>query len=100
MGLLTCMFSSSSNGNSSARICDSSTWSPQAGQHISIRTYRELNPAPTSNPTSRRTGTFSTGGNFRSTEGQQEEGNRQPMTLTPQHLTQAVNQRLLESLRN
>nr|ARB16261.1 transcriptional regulator protein [Cotton leaf curl Multan virus] len=100
MGALISMCSSSSRANSSARITDSSTWYPQPGQHISIRTYRELNPAPTSNPTSRRTGTFSTGGNFRSTEGQQEEGNRQPMTLTPQHLTQAVNQRLLESLRN
>nr|AQT27326.1 regulatory protein [Cotton leaf curl virus] len=100
MGLLTCMFSSSSKGNSSARICDSSTWSPQAGQHISIRTYRELNPAPTSNPTSRRTGTFSTGGNFRSTEGQQEDVKRQPVKLDPQHLKQAVNQRLLESLMN
>nr|AFB81510.1 C4 protein [Cotton leaf curl Rajasthan virus] len=100
MGLLTWMFSSSWKGNSSARIGGTSTGSPQAGQHISIRTFRELNPAPTSIFTSRRTGTFSTGGNFRSREGQQEEGNRQPMTLTPQHLTQAVSQRLLESLRN
>nr|QZA73685.1 AC4 protein [Mesta yellow vein mosaic virus] len=100
MGLLTCMFSSSSRGNSSAKICDSSTWSPQTDQHISIRTYRELNPAPTSSPTSTRTGTFSNGANFRSTEGQQEEGSRQPTTLTPQHLTREVSQRLLESLRN
>nr|AFB81528.1 C4 protein [Cotton leaf curl Rajasthan virus] len=100
MGLLTCMFSSSSKENSRPKKGDSSTWSRQAGQHIFIQTYRELNPAPTSNPTSRRTGTFSTGGNFRSTEGQQEEDNKQPMTLTPQHLTREVSRRLLESLRN
>nr|AEI52883.1 ac4 protein [Cotton leaf curl virus] len=100
MGLLTCMFSSSSKGNSSARICDSSTWSPQAGQHISIRTYRELNPAPTSNPTSRRTGTFSTGGNFRSTEGQQEEGIKHAMALHCSGRKWEVSRKFLESLRN
>nr|CCD21824.1 AC4 protein [Mesta yellow vein mosaic virus] len=100
MGNLIFTCSSSSKGNTSAKIIDSSTWSPQPDQHISIQTYRELNPAPTSSPTSTRTETFSSGGNFRSTEYQQEEGNRQPTTLTPQHLTREVSQRLLESLRN
>ncbi|ACM45550.1 AC4 [Bhendi yellow vein Bhubhaneswar virus] len=100
MGLLTCMFSSNSKENTSAKTTDSSTSHPQTGQHISIRTFRELKPAPTSSPTSTRTGTFSNGANFRSTEGQQEEGSRQPTTLTPQHLTREVSQRLLESLRN
>ncbi|AMW03308.1 AC4 protein [Malvastrum yellow vein Changa Manga virus] len=100
MGNLIFTCSSSSKANTSARIRDSSTSYPQLGQHISIRTYRELNPAPTSSPISPRTGTFSSGGNFRSMEDLQEGDNRQQTTLTPQHLTQAVNQRLLASLRN
>ncbi|ADD62432.1 Rep protein [Cotton leaf curl Kokhran virus] len=44
-GALISMCSSSSRANSSARITDSSTWYPQPGQHISIRTFRELNQA-------------------------------------------------------
>nr|ALB26364.1 AC4 protein [Hollyhock yellow vein mosaic virus] len=100
MGNLICTCSSSSRGNTSAKISDSSTWSPQAGQYISIQTFRELNPAPTSSPTSTRTETPSNGESFRSMDDLQEEDNRQPTTLTPQHLTQAVSQRLLESLRN
>ncbi|CBY88996.1 AC4 protein [Hollyhock leaf curl virus] len=100
MGNLIFTCSSSSRANTNAKITDSSTSYPQPGQHISIQTFRELNPAPTSSPTSLRTGTFSTGANFRSTEDQQEEGNKQPTTLTPQHLTREVSQRLLESLRN
>ncbi|ACI43935.1 AC4 protein [Tobacco yellow crinkle virus] len=55
MGSLISMCSYNSKGNIHARITDSSTWSPQPGQHISIRTYRELNLAPTSSPTSTRT---------------------------------------------
>nr|CDN40972.1 C4 protein [Eclipta yellow vein mosaic virus] len=100
MGNLICTCSSSSRGSTSARITDSSTWSPQPGQHISIRTFRELNQARTSSHTSRRTETPSTGESFRSMEDLQEGDNSQPMTLTPQHLTQAVSQRLLESLKN
>ncbi|ALB26328.1 AC4 protein [Eclipta yellow vein virus] len=100
MGNLICTCSSNSKANSGAKIADSSTWYPQLGQHISIRTFRELNPAPTSSPTSRRTETFSNGDNFRSTDDQQEGDNKQPTTLTPQHLTREVSQRLLESLRN
>nr|ARE29894.1 C4 [Pea leaf distortion virus] len=100
MGNLICTCSSSSRGNTSARISDSSTWYPQTGQHISIQTYRELNPAPTSSPTSTRTETLSNGESFRSTDDLQEEDNRQQTTLTPRHLTQAVSQRLLESLGN
>ncbi|QCE30485.1 AC4 [French bean leaf curl Madikeri virus] len=81
MGLLTCMFSSISKENSSARINDSSTWYPQTGQHISIRTFRELNPAPTSSPTSTRTETPSNGENSRSMEDLHEEVDRQLMML-------------------
>nr|UPO09303.1 C4 Protein [Ageratum enation virus] len=81
---LTCTFSSNSKANSSARITDSSNWYPQHGQHISIRTFRELNPAPTSTPISTRTETHSNGENFRSTEDLPVGGNRQQTTLTPQ----------------
>nr|CEL12089.1 Symptoms determinant protein [Cestrum leaf curl Islamabad virus] len=100
MGLLISTCLSSSKGNTSARITDSSTWSPQPGQHISIQTFRELNQAPTSSPIWRRMETPSTGESFRSMEDLQEGANRQPMMLTPQLLTQEVSQRLLESLRN
>nr|AWC15008.1 C4 protein [Pedilanthus leaf curl virus]AWC15014.1 C4 protein [Pedilanthus leaf curl virus] len=100
MGALICTCSSSSKGNTGAKISDSSTWSPQPGQHISIRTFRELNQAQTSSPIWRRTETPSNGESFRSMEDLLEEGNNQPTTLTPQRLTQAVSQRLLESLRS
>ncbi|CBL58159.1 AC4 protein [Malvastrum yellow vein Baoshan virus] len=95
MGNLIFTCSSSSKGSSSAKITDSSTWSPQPGQYISIRTFRELNPAPTSSPTSTRTGTHSNGESFRSTDDLQEGVNNQPTTLTPRHLTAEVSRRLL-----
>ncbi|CAJ90740.1 C4 protein [Sida yellow vein Madurai virus] len=82
MGNLICTCLSSSRGNTSARISDSSTWSPQTDQHISIRTFRELNQAQTSSPTSTRTETPSNGERFRSTEDLQEEDSRQQTTLT------------------
>nr|UQS49428.1 C4 protein [Tomato yellow leaf curl virus - Mild]WEM05831.1 C4 [Tomato yellow leaf curl virus] len=100
MGNHISMCLSSSKANSSAKINDSSTWSPQVGQHISIRTFRELNLVPTSSPTSTKTETPSTGVSFRSTDDLHVGVSNQPMTLTPQHLTQAVSQRLLESLKN
>ncbi|AAF04156.1 C4 protein [Tomato leaf curl Laos virus] len=95
MGLLISTCLSSSKGNTTARITDSSTWCPQPGQHISIRTFRELNQAQTLSPIWRRTETPSTGASFRSMEDLQGEDNRQPMTLTPKHLTAEVSQRLL-----
>nr|AHM63706.1 C4 [Jatropha mosaic virus] len=73
MGSLISMCSYSSRGNTSARITDSSIWSPHPGQHISIRTYRELNPAPTSSPTSTRTEIQSNGEISRSTPDLLEE---------------------------
>nr|AQT27337.1 regulatory protein [Cotton leaf curl virus] len=100
MGALISMCSSSSKANSSARITDSSTWYPQPGQHTSSRTSRKLNPAPMSRPTSPRTGAPPTGENSESMEGPQEEDSRQPPTLSPQPLTQAVSQKLLKSIRN
>nr|QIH13729.1 C4 protein [Ageratum enation virus] len=100
MGNLIFTCSSSSKENTNAKITDSSTWYPQPDQHISIRTFRELNQARTSSPIWRRTETPSNGESFRSTEDLPEGVNRQQMTLTPQRLTQEVNQRLLESLRS
>nr|AER93216.1 AC4 [Tomato leaf curl New Delhi virus] len=58
MGLRISMFSSNSKGNTNAKITDSSTWFPQVGQHISIRTFRELNQRRTSRNTSTKTETF------------------------------------------
>ncbi|AFP99154.1 aC4 [Sida golden mosaic Braco virus-[Jamaica:Liguanea:2008]] len=80
MGTLisTCLFSS--RVNTSAQITDSSTWCPQTGQHISIQTFRELNPVPTSSPTSQRTGTPLNGECSRSTVEVLEAVNNQLMT--------------------
>nr|CCG85201.1 C4 protein [Okra yellow crinkle virus] len=68
MGSLISTCSSSSKASTSAQISDSSTWSPRLGQHISIRTFRELSLARTSSPTSTRTATPSNGENSRSTD--------------------------------
>ncbi|AAC09257.1 AC4 protein [Potato yellow mosaic Trinidad virus] len=77
MGNLISTCLSSSKVNISARITDSSIWSPQPGQHISIRTYRELNRAPTSSPISTRTEIQLNGENSRSTADLLEEVNSQ-----------------------
>nr|QSS76729.1 C4 protein [Tomato curly stunt virus] len=77
----TCLFSSTEN--STARITDSSTWYPQTGQHISIRTFRELNPAPTSSPTSTRMETHLNGENSRSTAEVLEEAAKMLTTHAP-----------------
>nr|QJA07403.1 C4 protein [Tomato leaf curl Uganda virus] len=79
----TCLFNS--KGNSTAKITDSSTWYPQPGQHISIRTFRELNPAPTSSPTSTRTETHLNGENSRLTAEVLEEVARMLTTHAPRH---------------
>nr|UWT60794.1 AC4 protein [Papaya leaf crumple virus]UWT60806.1 AC4 protein [Papaya leaf crumple virus] len=100
MGNLIFTCSSSSKGNTSAKITGSSTWYPQPGQHISIRTFRELSQAQMSSPIWRRMETPSTGESFRSMDDLQEGDNSQPMMLTPKQLIQAVSQRLLESLGN
>nr|API81637.1 AC4 protein [Passionfruit severe leaf distortion virus] len=57
MGNLTSMCSSNSKANTIAKITDSSTSSPQLGQHISIRTFRELRVHQTSRPMWRKTET-------------------------------------------
>nr|QCQ28989.1 C4 protein [Papaya leaf curl Guandong virus] len=85
MGALISTCSSSSKGSSSVRITDSSTWYPQPGQHISIRTFRELNPAPTSSPTSTRMETPWNGENSRSTAEVLEGVSSQRTTLPQRH---------------
>nr|AFV52566.1 C4 [Tomato leaf deformation virus]AFV52572.1 C4 [Tomato leaf deformation virus]AFV52578.1 C4 [Tomato leaf deformation virus] len=77
----TCL--SSSKGNTTARINDSSTWYPLPGQHISIRTYRELNPAPTSSPILTRTVTPLNGESSKSTAEVLEEAAKLLTTVTP-----------------
>nr|AQT01525.1 AC4 protein [Tomato yellow spot virus] len=81
MGNLTSTSCCNWKERSRSRIIDCSTWFPQQGQHISIRTFRELNPAPTSSPTSTRTEIQLNGVNSRSTGEVLEEANRQLMTL-------------------
>nr|QBO66548.1 AC4 protein [Papaya leaf crumple virus] len=98
MGNLIFTCSSSSKENTSAKITGSSTWYPQPGQHISIRTFRELSAGQVSSPISRRMETPSTGVSFRSMGDLQVEDNRQPVMLQPKHLMQAVSQKLLELL--
>nr|AGA16483.1 AC4 [Tomato severe rugose virus] len=75
----TCFFNL--RATTAAKINDSSTWSPQQGQHISIRTFRELSHRPTSNHMSTRTEILSSGGNSKSTEEVQEAVARQLTTL-------------------
>ncbi|CAD89705.1 AC4 [Sida micrantha mosaic virus] len=81
MGNLTSTACCNWKERSKSQITDCSTWYPQIGQHVSIRTFRELNPAPTSSPTSTRTEIQLNGGNSRSTEEVLGEANRQLMTL-------------------
>ncbi|CAR65233.1 C4 protein [Okra yellow crinkle virus] len=85
MGSLISTCSSSSKASTSAQISDSSTWSPQLGQHISIRTFRELSLARTSSPTSTRTATPSNGENSRSTDEVLGEAARLLTTLQQRH---------------
>nr|QSS76681.1 C4 protein [Tomato curly stunt virus]QSS76783.1 C4 protein [Tomato curly stunt virus]QSS76813.1 C4 protein [Tomato curly stunt virus] len=85
MGALISTCLSNSKANTSARINDSSTWYPQPGQHISIRTFRELSRAPTSSPTSTRMEIQSNGASSRSTDDLLEEVNRLLMTQPPRH---------------
>ncbi|QFG39757.1 AC4 protein [Pepper blistering leaf virus] len=73
MGSLISMCSSNSKVNTSAQITDSSTWYPQIGQHISIRTFRELRARQMSRPTWRKTETSLILEFSKSMEGQLEE---------------------------
>nr|UVJ88704.1 AC4 [Chilli leaf curl Ahmedabad virus] len=73
MGNLIYTCSSNSKENINAQTTDSSTSFPHPGQHISIRTFRELRALLMSSPTSRRTETSSTLESFRSMDDLLEE---------------------------
>nr|QIH56008.1 C4 protein [Malvastrum yellow vein Yunnan virus]QIH56014.1 C4 protein [Malvastrum yellow vein Yunnan virus] len=88
MGILTCMFSSSSKGSYSVETIDSSTSHPQAGQHISIQTFRELKAQAMSKPTWRKTETSLIMEFSKSMEDQLEEVARLPTTHMPRQSTQ------------
>nr|AWH15129.1 AC4 [East African cassava mosaic virus]AWH15141.1 AC4 [East African cassava mosaic virus]CAJ78183.1 AC4 protein [East African cassava mosaic virus] len=60
MGCLISMFSSNSKASSNVPTPDSSISFPHPDQHISIRTFRELNHRPMSRLTLKREGTFLT----------------------------------------
>nr|ALK03470.1 AC4 [Tomato mosaic Havana virus] len=85
MGSLISMCFYSSKPNTSARTTDSSTWAPHHGQHISIRTYRELSRAPMSRHTSTRTEMCWSGANSRSTVDLPEEAASRPTIHMQRH---------------
>nr|AAL82831.1 putative AC4 protein [Tomato severe mosaic virus] len=81
MGNRISMCSSNSRVNTSARTNDSSTSYAPPGQHISIRTFRELRALQMSKPTWRKTETSFIMDFSKSTEDQLEEVSNLPMTL-------------------
>nr|AAL82828.1 putative AC4 protein [Tomato chlorotic mottle virus] len=88
MGNLICTSSYSSKGNSSAQTTDYSTLYPQQGQHISIRTFRELRARQMSRHTWRKTETSVIMEFSRSMADQLEEVSNLPTTRTPRFSTQ------------
>nr|WAK98704.1 AC4 [Pepper yellow leaf curl Thailand virus] len=93
MGLLTCMSSSNSKVNSNARINDSSTSHPQPGQHISIRTFRELRALQMLKHTWRKTETSLIMEFSKSMDDQLEEVANLPTTHMPKQSIQGQKQR-------
>ncbi|AFU61957.1 AC4 protein [Bhendi yellow vein India virus] len=93
MGILTCMFSSSSKESSSAGTIDSSTSPPQLGQHISIRTFRELKARQMSRPMWKKTETSLIVEFSKSMEDQLEEVSSLPTTHMPRQSIQGPNLR-------
>nr|AAL82867.1 putative AC4 protein [Tomato mottle leaf curl virus] len=83
MGNLISMCSSNSRVNTTARTTDSSTSYPQPGQHISIRTFRELRALQMSKPTWRKTETSLIMEFSKSTADQLEEVSNLQMTRMP-----------------
>ncbi|BAD23957.1 C4 [Honeysuckle yellow vein virus] len=93
MGALISMSSSSSRGNTTAQINDSSTSYPQTGQHISIQTFRRLKARQMSRPIWRKTETFVILECSRSMEDQLEEVASLPTTRMPRQSTQDLSHR-------
>nr|URM59579.1 C4 protein [Tomato yellow leaf curl virus] len=88
MGNLISTCSSSSKENSNAKTTDPSTWFPQPGQHISIRTFRELRAVPMSRPTWKKTETSLILEFSRSMADQLEEASNLPTTHMPRQSIQ------------
>nr|AFQ93645.1 AC4 protein [Dalechampia chlorotic mosaic virus] len=93
MGSLISMCLSSSKVNTNVLMKDSSTSSPQPGQHISIQTFRELNQHLMSRPTWRKTETSLILENFKSIPVPPGEVNNLPMIPMPRFSTQTLSPR-------
>ncbi|UED37337.1 AC4 protein [Conyza yellow vein virus] len=93
MGLLTCISSSNSKENSSAKTNASSISHPQPGQHISIRTFRELKAQQMSKHTWRKTETCLIMEFSKSMEDQLEEVAKLPTTHMPRQSIQGPKHR-------
>ncbi|ACJ03826.1 AC4 protein [Chilli leaf curl virus] len=88
MGNLIYTCSSNLRENSNAKITDSSTSFPQPGQHISIRTFRELRALQMSKPMWRKTETSLILGFSRSMADLLEEVSNLPTTHMPRQSIQ------------
>ncbi|AGK90098.1 AC4 protein [Tomato leaf curl China virus - OX2] len=88
MGLLTCMCSSNLKANTNAKTKDSSISHPQPGQHISIRTFRQLKAQQMSSPTWTKTETCLIMEFSRSMEDRLEEVANLPTTHMPRQSIQ------------
>nr|WEU75078.1 C4 protein [Tomato yellow leaf curl virus] len=93
MGNHISMCLSNSKANTNVRTKGSSTWYPQTGQHISIRTFRQLRAQQMSRPTWRKTETSLILEFSKSMADQLEEVSNLPTTHMPRHSIQAVNPR-------
>nr|QOW17523.1 AC4 protein [Ageratum yellow vein China virus] len=93
MGLLTCISSSNSRVSSNAKTTGSSISHPQPGQHISIRTFRELKAQQMSRPTWKKTETCLIMEFSKSMEDQLEEVANLPTTHMPRQSIQGPNHR-------
>ncbi|ADW24240.1 AC4 protein [Tomato leaf curl Hanoi virus] len=93
MGLLTCMSSSNSKESSNAEIKDSSTSYPKQGQHISIRTFRELKAQQMLKHTWKKTETCLIMEFSRSMEDRLEEVANLPTTHMPRQSIQGPKHR-------
>nr|AJE24853.1 AC4 protein [Tomato leaf curl Joydebpur virus] len=88
MGNLIYTCSSNLRENSNAKITDSSTSFPRPGQHISIRTFRELRALQMSKPMWRKTETSLILEFSRSMADQLEEVSNLPTTHMPRQSIQ------------
>nr|AHN52053.1 AC4 protein [Tomato yellow leaf curl virus]AHN52059.1 AC4 protein [Tomato yellow leaf curl virus]AHN52065.1 AC4 protein [Tomato yellow leaf curl virus] len=93
MGNHISMCLSNSKASTNVRTHGSSTWYPQTGQHISIRTFRQLRAQQMSRPTWRKTETSLILEFSKSMADQLEEVSNLPTTHMPRHSIQAVNPR-------